>query len=44
MKVRGEAADPGMSAALRPVEFLDILSSTPAESSRRALIYTPRIP
>ncbi len=30
------AADPGMSAALRSVGFLDVLSSTPAESSRRA--------
>jgi hypothetical protein len=29
------AADPGMSAALRSVGFLDVLSSTPAESSRR---------
>jgi hypothetical protein len=27
------AADPGMSAALRSVGFLDVLSSTPAESS-----------
>ena len=30
------AVDPGMSAALRSVGFLDVLSSTPAESSRRA--------
>jgi hypothetical protein len=30
------AADPGMAAALRSVGFLDVLSSTPAESSRRA--------
>ena len=30
------AADPGMSAALRSVGFLDVLSSTPAESSCRA--------
>ncbi|MBP1598395.1 MAG: hypothetical protein H6Q05_3772 [Acidobacteria bacterium] len=30
------AADPGMSTALRLVGFLDVLSSTPAESSRRA--------
>jgi hypothetical protein len=30
------AADPGMSDALRSVGFLDVLSSTPAESSRRA--------
>jgi len=30
------AADPGMSAALRSVGFLDVLSSTPSESSRRA--------
>ena len=30
------AADPGMSTALRWVGFLDVLSSTPAESSRRA--------
>jgi len=30
------AADPGMSAALRSVGFLNVLSSTPAESSRRA--------
>jgi len=29
------AADPGMATALRPVGFLDVLSSTPAESSRR---------
>ena len=30
------AADPGMSTALCSVGFLDVLSSTPAESSRRA--------
>ena len=30
------AVDPGMSAALRSVGFLSVLSSTPAESSRRA--------
>jgi hypothetical protein len=30
------AADPGMSTALRSVGFLDVLSSTPAESSGRA--------
>jgi hypothetical protein len=30
------AAHPGMSTALRSVGFLDVLSSTPAESSRRA--------
>ena len=30
------AADPGMSTALRSIGFLDVLSSTPAESSRRA--------
>ena len=30
------AADPGMPAALRSVGFLDVLSSTPPESSRRA--------
>ena len=30
------AADPGMSTALRSVRFLDVLSSTPAESSVRA--------
>ncbi|MBN1571205.1 MAG: hypothetical protein JXA73_25440 [Acidobacteria bacterium] len=30
------AADPGMSAALRSVGFLDVLSSLPSESSRRA--------
>jgi hypothetical protein len=30
------AADPGMPAALRSVGFLDVLSSTPAESFRRA--------
>jgi hypothetical protein len=30
------AADPGMSAALRPVGRLDVLSSTPAAPSRRA--------
>ena len=29
------AADPGMSTALRSVGFLDVLSSTPAESFRR---------
>ncbi len=29
-------AGPGMSAVLRSVGFLDVLSSTPAESSRRA--------
>jgi hypothetical protein len=29
------AADPGMSTALRSVGFLDVLSSTLAESSRR---------
>jgi hypothetical protein len=29
-------ADPGMSTALRSAGFLDVLSSTPAESSRRA--------
>jgi hypothetical protein len=33
------AADPGMSTSLRSVGFLDVLSSTPAESSRHA----PRI-
>jgi hypothetical protein len=30
------AADPGMSTALRSVGFLDVRSSTPAESFRRA--------
>jgi hypothetical protein len=30
------AADPGMSTALRSVGLLDVLSSTPAEPSRRA--------
>jgi len=30
------AADPAMSTALRSVGFLDVLSSTPAGSSRRA--------
>jgi hypothetical protein len=30
------AADPGMATTLRSVGFLDVLSSTPAESSRRA--------
>ena len=35
-QVSPAAADPGMSAALRSVGFLDVLSSTPAESSRRA--------
>ena len=30
------AADPAMPTALRSVGFLDVLSSTPAESSRRA--------
>ncbi len=30
------AADPGMFTALRSVGFLDVLSSTPAESSHRA--------
>jgi len=35
-KASTAAADPGMSTALRSVGFLDVLSSTPAESSRRA--------
>lgn len=35
-RISTAAADPGMSTALRPVEFLDVLSSTPAESSHRA--------
>jgi len=35
-QVSTAAADPGMSTALRSVGFLDVLSSTPAESSRRA--------
>jgi hypothetical protein len=30
------ATQPGMSTALRSVGFLDVLSSTPAESNRRA--------
>ena len=30
------AADPGMATALRSVGFLDVLSNTPVESSRRA--------
>ena len=30
------AADPGMSTALRSAGFLDVVSSTPSESSRRA--------
>ena len=30
------AADPGMSTALRSLGLLDVLSSTPVESSRRA--------
>ena len=38
------AADPGMSTALRSVGFLDVLSSTPAESSRRAGWETPDAP
>ena len=35
-QISAAAADPGMSTALRSVGFLDVLSSTPAESSRRA--------
>jgi len=35
-RVSTAAADPGMSTALRSVEFLDVLSSTPAESDQRA--------
>ena len=35
-QVSTAAADPGMSTALRSVGFLDVPSSTPAESSRRA--------
>jgi tRNA threonylcarbamoyladenosine biosynthesis protein TsaB len=35
-QISAAAADPGMSAALRSVGFLDVLPSTPAESSRRA--------
>ena len=35
-QVSTAAADPGMSTALRSVGFLDVLSSTPAESSHRA--------
>ena len=38
------AVDPGMSAALRSVGFLDALSSTPAESSRRAGYNAPDAP
>jgi hypothetical protein len=30
------ASDPGMSTALRSVEFIDVPSSTPAEPFRRA--------
>jgi len=35
-KASTAAADTGMSAALRSLGFLDVLSSTPAESSLRA--------
>ena len=35
-QVSTAAADPGMSTALRSVGLLDVLSSTPAEPSRRA--------
>ena len=35
-QVSTAAADPGMSTALRSVGLLDVLSSTPAETSRRA--------
>ena len=35
-QVSTAAADPGMSTALRSVGLLDVLSSTPAGSSRRA--------
>jgi len=35
-RISTAAADPGMSTALRSVGFLDVLSSTPAESDRRA--------
>jgi hypothetical protein len=38
------AADPGMSTALRSVGFLDVLSSTPAESSHRAGWNAPDAP
>ena len=38
------AVDPGMSAALRSVGFLDVLSSAPAESSRRAGYNAPDAP
>jgi hypothetical protein len=34
-QISAAAADPGISTALRSVGFLDVLSSTPAESSRR---------
>src|SRR5512144_555124 len=37
------AADPGMSAALRSIGFLDVLLSTPAESSRRTLCIHARL-
>src|SRR5512139_2927980 len=35
-QISAAEADPGMSTALRSVGFLDVLSSTPAESSWRA--------
>ena len=38
------AADPAMSTALRSVGFLDVLPSTPAESSRRAGYNAPDAP
>ena len=38
------AVDPGMSAALRSVVFLSVLSSTPAESSHRAGYNAPDAP
>ena len=38
------AADPGMSTSLGSVGFLDVLLSTPAESSRRAGYKAPDAP
>ncbi len=35
-QISAAAVDPGMSTALRSIGFLDVLSSTPAESFRRA--------
>jgi hypothetical protein len=40
-QVSTAAADPGMSAALRSVGLLDVLSSTPAEPSVARLVSMP---